>query len=76
MQTKQEEPQLQVRNVCGQRKREASSMINTSKKLLNAIRHSELSGDELNGSAHRSIEATIEEEIIQIVQKVGRRALA
>ena len=44
-------------------------MINTSKKLLNAIRHSELSGDELNGSAHRSIEAT-QEEIIQMVQKV------
>jgi len=41
VQTKQQELQLQVRNVCGQRKREASSMVNTSKKLLNAIRHSE-----------------------------------
>ncbi|CAG5105738.1 Oidioi.mRNA.OKI2018_I69.chr1.g2408.t2.cds [Oikopleura dioica] len=39
--TKQQELQVQVRNICGQRKREASSMVNTSKKLLNAIRHSE-----------------------------------
>lgn len=39
--TKQNELQMQVRAVCGQRKRETSSMVNTSKKLLNAIRHSE-----------------------------------
>jgi hypothetical protein len=31
VQTELQEPELKVRNVCGERKREASSMVNTSK---------------------------------------------